>query len=239
MVDAIYYRDAGRFALARRISAAARRATFYKLMNDFQPTASTTILDIGTSDSEGLETNMLEQLYPWGGSITAAGLGAGQEFRRRYPDTRYVQLEPGRPLPFKDKSFDIVFSNAVLEHVGGQAQRAEFIKEAARVGHRLFFIVPNRWFPIEHHTAIPFMHWNPGLFRRALKNRARAFWCDPRNMEFLSRRSLLKQWPLAVRPEIVYSGVWLGPFSSNLIVKCDLIVRLDARGRDSHRDYPE
>jgi SAM-dependent methyltransferase len=227
MVDAIYYRDAGRFAFARRISAAARRATFSKLMEDFQPTASTTILDIGTSDDEGLETNMLEQLYPWGGSITAAGLGTGEQFCRRYPDTRYVELEPGRPLPFKDKSFDIVFSNAVLEHVGGQAERAEFIKEAARVSHHLFLIVPNRWFPIEHHTAIPFMHWNSALFRRALKNGGRAFWSNPRNMEFLSRRLLLKEWPLTSRPEIIYSGLWIGPFSSNLIVKCDLTVQAE------------
>jgi SAM-dependent methyltransferase len=228
MLDAIYYRDAGRFGLVRWISALARRATFSKLMKEFQPTASTTILDIGTSDDEGPETNMLEQLYPWGKSITAVGLGAGREFRRRYPDTRYVQLEPGRPLPFPDKTFDIAFSNAVLEHVGGQAERAEFIKEAARVSHRLFFIVPNCWFPIEHHTAIPFMHWNSGLFRRALKNGPWAFWSDPRNMDFLSRRLLLNQWPLTARPEIIYSGLRLGPFSSNLIIKCELIGRLDA-----------
>jgi SAM-dependent methyltransferase len=228
MADAIYYRDAGRFTLARRISAAARRATFCKFMEDFQPTASTTILDIGASDDEGLETNMLEQLYPWRGSITAAGLGGGQEFCRRYPHTRYVQLEPGRPLPFNDKSFDIVFSNAVLEHVGGQIERVELIKESARVGRRLFFIVPNRWFPIEHHTAIPFIHWNSRLFRRALRNGPKAFWCDPRNMEFLSRRMLVKQWPLPMRPEIIYSGIWLGPFSSNLVVKCDVPVRVDA-----------
>jgi SAM-dependent methyltransferase len=227
LVDSIYYRDAGRFGLVRRISAGARRRTFYKLMEDLQPTASTTILDIGTSDDEGLETNMLEQLYPWRESITAAGLGAGKEFRRRYPNTRYVQLEPGEPLPFEDKSFDIVFSNAVLEHVGGQAERAEFIKEAARVSHHLFFIVPNRWFPIEHHTAIPFLHWNSALFRRALENGAMAFWSDPRNLEFLSRRFVINEWPLTVQPEIIYSGLWLGPFSSNLIVKCDL--RVDAR----------
>lgn len=160
MVDAIYYRDAGRFTLARRISANARRATFCKFMEDFRPTPSTTILDIGASDEEGIGTNMLEQLYPWKRSITAAGLGNGSEFCRRYPETRYVQFKAAEPFPFLDKSFDIVFSNAVLEHVGGQIQRTAFVKEVARVGRRMFLSVPNRWFPIEHHTAIPFLHWN-------------------------------------------------------------------------------
>jgi hypothetical protein len=58
--------------------------------------------------------------------------------------------------------------------------------------------------------------------RRALKNGAKAFWSDPDKLDFLSGRLLLKQWPLISQPKIIYSGLWLGPFSSNLIVECDL-----------------
>ena len=217
-VDSIYYRDAGRFDLARKISAAARRSTFAAFTNAFSPTETTKILDIGASDEEGPETNMLEQLYPWPASITAAGLGNGDEFCKRYPQSRYVRIETGKPLPFPDRAFDIVWSNAVLEHVGGSEQRTAFISEVTRVGIGTFIIVPNRWFPIEHHTAIPFLHWNAALFRRCLRRTRLDHWADPRQMEFLSKRLLGNEWSAAEPAEIIYTGLWLGPFSSNLAV---------------------
>lgn len=221
-VDSIYYRDAGRIGLARRLSAHARQATYSGFRRSVQPSPATRILDIGVSDEEGPETNMLEQLHPWGSAITAVGLGAGDEFMRRYPESAYVQIQPDARLPFPDKTFDVVWSNAVLEHVGGLDQRSSFIKEAARIANRLYFIVPNRWFPIEHHTAIPLLHWNAGLFRSILRNTSKSHWSDSRNMDLLSKGSLTLEWPLPQRPRISYSGLNLGPWSSNLIIECDL-----------------
>jgi hypothetical protein len=58
-VDAIYYRDAGRFSMAREISARARAAMYRLFVRELQPTPNTTILDLGVSDEEGPETNML------------------------------------------------------------------------------------------------------------------------------------------------------------------------------------
>src|SRR5690348_6211158 len=123
-VDSVYYRDAGSIASARSISARARRAVYELFMRECRPTAMTRILDIGVSDEEGPESNMLEQRYPWKGQIVCAGLGDGRELRQRYPDVSYVKIEAGRPLPFGYKEFDVVFSNAVLEHVGGSKERA-------------------------------------------------------------------------------------------------------------------
>ena len=64
-------------------------------------------------------------------------------------------------LPFADRSFDIVFSNAVIEHVGDIERQRLFVAEALRVGRRVFLTTPNRWFPIEVHTRLPFVHWLP------------------------------------------------------------------------------
>lgn len=64
----------------------------------------------------------------------------------------------GRNLPFNSKSFDLVFSNAVIEHVGGIVDQAKFIEEHIRVGQHWILTTPNRFFPVESHTYTLFLH---------------------------------------------------------------------------------
>ena len=185
-------------------------------VRELRPTASTAILDVGVSDEEGPETNMLEKRHPWPERIVCAGLGDGRKLRSSYPGLSYVKIDGSRGLPFHDKAFDVGWSNAVLEHVGGREQRAQFLRELMRVSRSIFITVPNRWFPIEHHTGIPFLHWNAALFRSSLRATPLNHWADPGNVDFLSRRVLLDEWPAAESAEVYYTGLRLGPFSSNL-----------------------
>ena len=64
-------------------------------------------------------------------------------------------------LPFRDKSFDIVFSNSVIEHVGPADAQARFASEVARVGKGYWVQTPNRYFPVETHLLTPLVHWLP------------------------------------------------------------------------------
>jgi len=67
-----------------------------------------------------------------------------------------------RELPFADDSFDYVFSNAVIEHVGGPDDARRMLAESRRVARKgAFHTTPNRWFPIETHTQLPLVHWLP------------------------------------------------------------------------------
>jgi hypothetical protein len=78
----------------------------------------------------------------------------------------------GCALPFRDGAFDIVFSNSVIEHVGGRASQEQFAREAARVGRGYWIQTPNRWFPVEQHLLTPFLHWLPKAWQRAITPRA-------------------------------------------------------------------
>jgi hypothetical protein len=77
----------------------------------------------------------------------------------------------GRQLPFRDGAFDVVFSNSVIEHVGGAGSQRRFADEVARVGRAYWVQTPNRWFPLEQHLLTPFLHWLPKAWQRAIAPR--------------------------------------------------------------------
>jgi SAM-dependent methyltransferase len=188
-------------------------------LREVRPDASTTIVDIGVSDEETDEANMLEKLYPYTDKITCAGIGTGTAILKAYPGIRFEHVEPGQPLPFRDRQFDIAYSNAVLEHVGGRDQRSKFILGALRVAKAVFIAVPNRWFPIEHHTGLPLLHFAPGLFRSVLSGTRYEYWSKPENVEFLDMALLRNEWPVPTRSlRIIPTGINLGWFSSNLAI---------------------
>ena len=155
--------------LADAISLRSRRRKLALFMELMRPDQSTTVLDVGVDEvslgeagGEGGCTthNFLEERYPWPERLTALGLHDGIRFRERYPRITYVQGD-ACALPFAEGAFDVVHSNAVIEHVGGREQQEAFVREAVRVGRRVFLTTPNRWFPIEVHTRMPLVHWLP------------------------------------------------------------------------------
>ena len=218
-VDERYYRHAGSIGLVRRISATARRRVHDLFMQKMQPRLHERILDIGTSDDTGIESNMLEQLYLYRKNLTCASLTNGELILAAYSGVRHVKIAPGELLPFKDNEFDIVYSNAVLEHVGSRMKQGRFIAEMCRVGPRRFLAVPNRGFPIESHTCLPLVHYLPkAWFRRLLRGTRYDCWSNEENLNYISARELRAMWPAGGQPAIVHAGIGLGPWKSNLVI---------------------
>lgn len=155
--------------LADAVSIRSRRRKLRLFLDELRPTEATTVLDVGVDEigfgdlggQSGCTThNFFEELYPWPERVTALGLHDGTGFRVRYPAVRYVQGD-ACALPFPDGAFDVVFSNAVIEHVGDRDRQCAFVSEALRVGGRVFLTTPNRWFPVELHTRLPLVHLLP------------------------------------------------------------------------------
>ncbi len=201
--------------LAERMLLVARREIYNDFMRLCGPDQKTTILDVGVSDVIMDTSNFLEQTYSHPGQITAAGIGAGEGVAEAYGLGRFVHIEPGAPLPFEDKAFDLVTSNAVIEHVGSRENQEKFFQELRRVARQVFITAPNRYFPVEHHTAIPLFHyWRP-TFSLACKGLGKDEWLDPANLILTSLGDLRRLSPSA---RVGYTGLQLGPFSSNLFL---------------------
>lgn len=64
-------------------------------------------------------------------------------------------------LPFDDKSFDIIISNQILEHVKDQGMHLSEIKRVLKMEGIVYLATPNRYWIIEPHYHLPFLSWFP------------------------------------------------------------------------------
>ncbi len=73
-----------------------------------------------------------------------------------------------------DGSYDLVFSNSVIEHVGGPERQDAFAREARRLGRGYWVQTPSDRFPLEAHTGVP-CYWRlPERWRTRLLERWRS-----------------------------------------------------------------
>lgn len=88
------------------------------------------------------------------------------------PDHHITMLiGDGCSLEIPDKSYDVAFSNSVIEHVESWERQCSFASEIRRVGKAIWVQTPARECPIEPHYLALFVHWLPKeLQRKIIKN---------------------------------------------------------------------
>jgi hypothetical protein len=130
-----------------------------RFVETFQPTAEATVLDVGGTP---YNWERIDAKFP----VTLLN---AEPLEPDGLDARYTLVQgSGTQLDFADRSFDIAFSNSVIEHVGSfDAQRA-FAEELRRVGRQLWVQTPARSFFFEPHLLAPFIHFLPLSWQRRL-----------------------------------------------------------------------
>lgn len=124
----------------------------------FKPTATTTILDVG-----GYEFNW--SFISARPKVTLLNV----HMCKKSANGQFTNVTgDGRKLPFPDQSFDIVYSNSVIEHVPPFENQRSFANEIKRVGRKYFVETPDRTFPVEPHLMAPFIHYVPANLQRRL-----------------------------------------------------------------------
>src|SRR5450432_3408714 len=122
-------------SLSRRF----RRRRMQRFVRECRITAATRVLDIGGTPDNWELSPVQPRLVLLNMPRAHAELAGAAQW----------VAGDGRQLPFRDGSFDLVFSNSVIEHVGDAASQQRFASEVARVGRTYWVQTPNRWFPVE------------------------------------------------------------------------------------------
>ncbi len=124
----------------------------------------------------------------------------------RYGNVSSVAGDARDMAQFRDGQFDVVYSNSVIEHVGGIDQMASMASEIRRVGQRYFVQTPNRYFPVEPHFVFPLFQFLPIPIRVLLVRKFSLGWIarEPdrrqaeqavRSINLLSRQELQSLFP--------------------------------------------
>ncbi|MBA3404360.1 MAG: class I SAM-dependent methyltransferase [Gemmatimonadaceae bacterium] len=112
-----------------------------------------------------------------------------------------------RAMPqFADRSFDVVFSNSVIEHVGSYVEQAKMAAEIRRVGKRYFVQTPNKRFPLEPHFLFPWFQYLPAAIRAGMLQRFNVGWyqripdaaaarAEVNSIQLLTRRRFVSLFP--------------------------------------------
>ena len=195
--------------VASRVSLRSRELKLQLFLELLQPGPETTVVDVGVTDApfgSGSTDNFFEALYPWPERITAVSTQYLSVFQQAFPEVTAVRAD-GRDLPFPDDAFDIGFSNAVVEHLPDLRSRRAFVGELCRVTRRVFVTTPNRLFPVDTHTLVPFAHWLSDEHRDAVYRRLGRD--EGLGLRLLSPGDFLALFPASTRPRLLRRGMTL------------------------------
>jgi hypothetical protein len=186
----------------RRVRTASRnrRSALFRSMFELGP--QTRVLDLGGSNGAHVHSLLSgTAVKPENVYIADVDLRAVRSAASRFGFVP-VPLTGEGDLPFDDAYFDVVLCSSVLEHVTipseeiwsersttrfnarARERQLRFAREIERVSCSYFVQVPNRWFPIETHTWLPFVSYLPRSWQLSVIAISNRFWIKKTSPNF-------------------------------------------------------
>lgn len=151
-----------KFESLYRLARKFRQKRMQQFLQLCVPTPAMTILDVGGFSGFWIESGASAQ-------ITILRPEGPENLPEGCPSNIRSIAGNGCDLhEHADHSFDMVFSNSVIEHVGDAGRQQAFAREAMRVGKSVWMQTPAHAFPIEPHLLTPFYHWLPAAMQERL-----------------------------------------------------------------------
>lgn len=136
-----------------------RRRRMCEFLREFKISKDTKVLDLGGTAQLWTYAEVLPDL-----TIVNLGIPENPPLQDK---VRWVEADATR-LPFPDDSFDVVFCNSLIEHLGSYEKQKLLAGEIKRMSKRYFVQTPNRRFPFDMHMLVPCFHWLPKFLQRRL-----------------------------------------------------------------------
>ena len=135
--------------------------------------------------------NTFGRAFPSVDSMSLLDLGGTVEYWRRAPirprHVHVVNLDPSEsseilpdwihfhlgdvcdlPSDVTRRTYDLVYSNSVIEHLGGHVPRRHFAESVSALAPRYWIQTPYRYFPVEPHWVCPGLQYLPLRLRASV-----------------------------------------------------------------------
>jgi hypothetical protein len=180
------------YYIFEKIANNARNKFFNILKKKTQYSKKKTIIDIGTTPSLDDVQNIILSRIKDNKNVTCLSNLDCKILLKKYPNIKKIIVGDGRNNNLPKNSFDIVHSNATIEHVGSYKDQLSFIKECIRISKKYVFIqTPNRFYPLDFHTMLPLIHWLPkNIHRKILKFVGLNYYSLEKNLNLLTAKDL-------------------------------------------------
>ena len=148
------------------LATSARRRRFVEMLARFPDLADMRVLDLGGTMSYWEHVPVRPE------HIVLVNLDAEPKRGDGYELLRGDACD--LPAEVTAQSFDLTFSNSVIEHVGGHERRLRFAEQVRSSAPHYWVQTPYRYFPVEPHWVLPGQQFLPVKTRVWLSRRWKA-----------------------------------------------------------------
>lgn len=193
----------------------SRQKRIKHFLKSFNLNSKTKLLDLGASNGEYtsklIKGTKLKKKNIYIADIDKKSL---EQANKNY-GFKTILLKENQKIKFKDKYFDIVFSNSVIEHVTLKkkdiwnikssrkfkeesfANQRKFANEIIRLGKNFYVQTPNKYFLLETHSWLPFIQYLPRFVLIPFIKFMNKFWIKKTQPDWnlLDKKDMKKLFP--------------------------------------------